>query len=207
MTDNNQLQAEPAGAPARAAREIIERLYRESSRYLLVTAFALTGDRAEAEDAVQEAFVRAFATPALVLRADNPVAWMRTVTMNIARSRIRRKQRLRMLLPRLAEPESTNLPGLAPERIVLMNAVRRLPARQRETIALFYLADMSIQETAEALEVSVTSVKTRLHRGRNALAELLRADGYQIRDEVGWDEREPEKAMIADHHDTRRAAR
>ncbi|WP_163572698.1 sigma-70 family RNA polymerase sigma factor, partial [Fodinicola feengrottensis] len=150
-----------------------------------MTAFALTGDRAEAEDAVQEAFVRAFATPALVLRADNPVAWMRTVTMNIARSRIRRKQRLRMLLPRLAEPESTNLPGLAPERIVLMNAVRRLPARQRETIALFYLADMSIQETAEALEVSVTSVKTRLHRLPHALAELLRAYAYQLRDEVG----------------------
>jgi RNA polymerase sigma-70 factor (ECF subfamily) len=157
-------------------RAVIERLYRESSRQLLVAAFALTGDLGEAEDAVQEAFVRAFAHPWKVARADNPVAWMRTVTLNIARTRYRRKRRLQALLPRMAEPEPVSLPGLSPERIVLMNAIRRLPRAQLEAITLFYLADMSVQDTATVLGVAQSVVRTRLHRGRKTLAEFLGVD-------------------------------
>lgn len=165
MTEEN----EPATA-------VIERLYREASRQFLLAAFALTADAAEAEDVVQEAFVRAFARPGQIARADNPVAWMHTVTVNIARSRLRRKRRLRLLLPALAEP-APNLPGLDAERVVLMNALRQLPLQQREAIALFYLADMSLQQVADTLGRTPAAVKARLHRGRKSLAELLGADG------------------------------
>ncbi|WP_163506913.1 RNA polymerase sigma factor [Fodinicola acaciae] len=161
------------------AEAVVERLYRECSRQLLVAAYALTGDLAEAEDAVQEAFVRAFARPGQVARADNPVAWMRIVTLNIARSRFRRKQRLNVLLRRVPAPDS-EVPAADPDRIVLVETVRRLPQAQREVIALFYLADFSLEDVARTLKVSVNVVKSRLHRGRQALAKLMREQGIDI---------------------------
>lgn len=163
-----------------AAEAVVERLYRESSRQLLVAAYALTGDLAEAEDAVQEAFVRAFARPGQVARADNPVAWMRIVTLNIARSRFRRRQRLNVLLRRVP-PTPVDLPTTEPDRIVLTDMVRLLPRQQREVITLFYLADLSLEDVALTLKVSVNVVKSRLHRGRATLGKLLREHGLDLR--------------------------
>jgi RNA polymerase sigma-70 factor (ECF subfamily) len=152
--------------------EFVERLYRESAGALVTAAYALTGDLTEAEDAVQEAFVRAFGRPEKVTRADNPVAWMRVVTLNIARSRYRRQQRFDRLLSRL-RPADERLPGLEPDHVVLVGAIRQLPRKQREAIALYYLADLSVTDISESLHVSQNVVKSRLHRGRQALAELL----------------------------------
>jgi RNA polymerase sigma-70 factor (ECF subfamily) len=169
------------GQPTTAAEAVVERLYRESSRQLLVAAYALTGDLAEAEDAVQEAFVRAFARPGQVARADNPVAWMRIVTLNIARSRFRRRQRLNVLLRRVPPPP-VDVPAAEPDRIVLTDVVRLLPRQQREVITLFYLADLSLEDVALTLKVSVNVVKSRLHRGRGTLGKLLREHGLDIRE-------------------------
>ncbi|GAA1664942.1 RNA polymerase sigma factor [Fodinicola feengrottensis] len=165
--------------PSSAAEAVVERLYRESSRQLLVAAYALTGDLAEAEDAVQEAFVRAFARPSAVARADNPVAWMRIVTLNIARSRFRRRQRLNVLLRRLP-PAPVEVPAAEPDRLFLTQVVRGLPRPQREVITLFYLADLSLEDVAQTLKVSVNVVKSRLHRGRRALAKTLREHGIDL---------------------------
>ncbi len=150
----------------------MERLYRDSSGALVTAAYALTGDLTEAEDVVQEAFIRAFSRPEKVAHADNPVAWMRVVTLNIARSRFRRRERFDHLLRRL-RPAEDRLPGLEPDHVVLVQALRRLPRKQREAIALFYLADLPVTDIAESLRVSPNVVKSRLHRGRLALAEQL----------------------------------
>jgi RNA polymerase sigma-70 factor (ECF subfamily) len=156
-------------------RAQIERLYVESGSQLLVAAYALTGDLAEAQDAVHEAFLRAFARPGRVLRTGNPVAYLRTVTLNIARERFRRRQRLRVLLRQLPAADET-LPGLSPDRTALLTAIRQLPDRQREAIALYYLADMTVEDVAAALDAPAGSVKAWLSRGRSKLAVLLGDD-------------------------------
>jgi RNA polymerase sigma factor (sigma-70 family) len=156
-------------------RAVVEQLYVDSASQLLVAAFALTGDVAEAQDAVHEAFLRAFAHPNRVVRADNPVGYLRTVTLNIARERYRRRQRLRVLMRRLPVVDD-QLPGLSPDRTALLAAIRQLPANQREAITLFYLADMTVEDVASTLKVPGGTVKAWLSRGRSKLATLLGDD-------------------------------
>ncbi|WP_163511927.1 RNA polymerase sigma factor [Fodinicola acaciae] len=150
---------------------MLEQLYRDAGRQLVLAAYALTGDITEAQDAVQEAFVRACARPGMLDDTDNPVAWMRTVTLNIARDRHRRRQRMDRLLRR-RRPEDT-VPEISPDRVTLLAALRKLPERQREVVALHYLVDLPTEEIAQLLRVPVNTVKSRLLRGKQALAGLL----------------------------------
>jgi RNA polymerase sigma-70 factor (sigma-E family) len=146
-------------------------IYEASYRRLVAQAYAVAGDRVEAEDAVQEAFARAVAAGARFHRVDNPEAWLRTVALNVIRRRWRRTRLFSSLSPRLATP--TDVPGISEDHVAVVAALRGLPFQQRETIALFYLADMSVQEIAATLGVADGTVKSRLTRGRTALAELL----------------------------------
>ena len=148
----------------------IQELYAASYRRLLGQLIGVTGNVAEAEDVVQEAFVRGLDHPRRLLSADNPEAWLRTVAVNLARSRWRRAQRLVGLAPRLVDaPRESDSDG----HIVLLQALRALPAGQREAIALHHLADLPVQEVADATGVSIGTVKARLSRGRAALLVLL----------------------------------
>jgi RNA polymerase sigma-70 factor (ECF subfamily) len=131
----------------------------------------VTGDPAEAEDAVMEAFARAATRQSSFHEADNPEAWLRTVAVNVARSRWRRMLRRSHLLPRLVTPEA--YADLPEEHLTLMAALRRLPTAQREAIALHHLADLPVAEVAHTLGVPEGTVKARLSRGRTALAALL----------------------------------
>ena len=131
----------------------------------------VTGDPAEAEDVVMEAFARAAARPQVFADVDNPEAWLRTVAVNLARSRWRRMLRWSHLIPALARSEA--YADLPEEHLALMAALRQLPAAQREAIALHHLADLPVAEVAHTLGVPEGTVKARLSRGRAALAELL----------------------------------
>ncbi|HEX5091010.1 MAG TPA: SigE family RNA polymerase sigma factor [Nocardioides sp.] len=148
----------------------IQQLYAASYRRLLGQLIGVTGSVAEAEDVVQEAFVRGLDRPRQLLGADNPEAWLRTVAVNLARSRWRRAQRFLGLAPRLAEdPVAGDTDG----HLVLVQALRRLPAGQREVIALHHLADLTVEQVADTLGIPAGTVKARLSRGRAALSALL----------------------------------
>ncbi len=147
----------------------IRDLYAGAYRRLLGQLIGVTGSVAEAEDVLQEAFVRGLDHPRR-LGAENPEAWLRTVAVNLARSRWRRAQRLIGLAPRLVdEPHVGDVDG----RLDLLQALRQLPAGQREVIALHHLADLSVEQVADMLNLATGTVKARLSRGRAALSTLL----------------------------------
>jgi RNA polymerase sigma factor (sigma-70 family) len=150
----------------------VREIYEASYRRLVAQAYAVAGDRVEAEDAVQEAFARAVAAGTRFRRVDNPEAWLRTVALNVIRRRWRRARLFSSLSPRLATP--ADVPGISEDHVAVVHALRSLPFQQRETIALFYLADLTVQEIAATLDVADGTVKSRLTRGRTALAGLLR---------------------------------
>ena len=148
----------------------IQDLYAASYRRLLGQLIGVTGSVAEAEDVVQEAFVRGLDHPGRLLDADNPEAWLRTVAVNLARSRWRRARRLVGLAPRLVEePRDADSDG----HLVLLQALRKLPASQREVIALHHLADLTVEQVADTLDLPTGTVKARLSRGRATLSTLL----------------------------------
>ena len=152
----------------------VHEVYTASYRRLVGQLVGVTGSLAEAEDVVQEAFVRACNHARTFRATDNPEAWLRRVAVNLARSRWRRVKRWTGLMPTLADPA----PGreLSPDHVALVAALKRLPAAQREAIALHHIADLPVHEVAAALGVPVGTVKARLSRGRAALATLLAAE-------------------------------
>jgi len=155
----------------------IRELYAGSYRRLLGQLIGVTGSVAEAEDVVQEAFVRGLDHPRRLLGADNPEAWLRTVAVNLARSRWRRAQRLVGLAPRLVyEHPDTDTDS----NVVLLEALRKLPAGQREVIALHHLADLTVAQVADTLGLPTGTVKARLSRGRAALSALLVTEGPHV---------------------------
>ena len=149
----------------------VREVYEASYRRLVAQAYAVAGDRVEAEDAVQEAFARAVAAGDRFRRVDNPEAWLRTVALNVLRRRWRRARLFRALSPRLATP--ADVPGISEDHVAVVEALRALPFQQRETLALFYLGDLSVQEVAATLGVAEGTVKSRLTRGRAALAAQM----------------------------------
>jgi len=163
--------------PARAAAEqALAELYHASYRKLVTQLFAFTTDLTEAQDVVQEAFARALARPQGLVDIDSPEAWLRTVAVNVVRRRWRRRKILDTILLRdrpVAQFVET-APG--PERADLRAALAELPRVYREVIVLHYLADLPVDQVAQLLSIPVGTVKSRLSRGRAALAARL--DGY-----------------------------
>ncbi|GAA5188589.1 SigE family RNA polymerase sigma factor [Rugosimonospora acidiphila] len=158
-------------------REQVREVYAVSAGRLVAQLYALTGDFGEAQDVVHEAFAKALVRPGQLARADNPEAWLRTVAVNLARSRYRRRAVFDRLVRtgRVDRPEAS-VPGLSPDRVALVAALQRLPHAVRESIVLHHLADLPVAEIAAVLGCSPSTVKARLVRGRRALSELLGED-------------------------------
>ena len=154
------------------AADGLQELYQASYRRLVAQIGALVGDLAEAEDLVQEAFARAVPRWDAIRRYDNPEAWLRTVAMNLARSKWRRATRGAAVMLRLRASHEDAGPPSA-DHVALVAAMRTLPAAQREALVLFHVADLTVEDIARELGVPSGTVKARLSRGRAALAGLL----------------------------------
>jgi RNA polymerase sigma-70 factor (ECF subfamily) len=101
----------------------------------------------------------------------DPEAWVRTVAFRRAIDHQRRSARQRRALLRLGPPPS--LPPVDAEHLDLVRALRRLPVAQREVLVLHYVAELAVERIAAELRVPVGTVKSRLARGRAALANQL----------------------------------
>lgn len=157
---------------ARAGAEVeFREIFKVSYRRLVVQLYGVTGDSVEAEDLVQEAFVKAAAAGRRFMELDNHEAWLRTVAINIQRSRWRRLRNFSRIRDRVVTPP-TDLPALE-ERLDVIAALRGLPEGMREVVALHYLADLDVATVAETLGIPEGTVKSRLSRGRDALALAL----------------------------------
>src|SRR5262245_51112318 len=118
--------------------------------------YAFTGDHGEAQDVVEEAFVRAWDRRREVLADGAPEAWVRTVAMRLAVSRWRRARRWVELVRRTPPPEHT--PGPDPERAALVAALRKLPEPQRMALVLHHLCDLSVEQVASLVGLARLSV-------------------------------------------------
>jgi RNA polymerase sigma-70 factor (ECF subfamily) len=145
--------------------------YAASYPQVVGQVYALVGNLHDAEELTQEAFARAYANWARVGGYDVPVAWVRRVAFNLASTGFRRAGRGAAALLRLGPPEPV-LP-VSVEAAAVMEALGRLPMRYRSAVVLHHLVDLSVEEVAAELGVPAATVKTRLVRGRRALAAML----------------------------------
>jgi RNA polymerase sigma factor (sigma-70 family) len=141
----------------------------------VLAAYAMTNDLGAAEEITQEAFAVAYGRQHQVARTDSPEAWLRTVVVNLARRRFRRRATLdRILRRQQAEPPPLGVPP--DEHLDLHDAIRGLGQEHRTVVVLHYLADLPVEEIAAVLGVPEGTVKSRLSRARAALAERLRTE-------------------------------
>ncbi|GAB3934881.1 SigE family RNA polymerase sigma factor [Kribbella albertanoniae] len=159
--------------------ESLLEIYDGCYRRLVGQLYALCGSLPEAEDAVQEAFVRAIEKPRRFNQLENPEAWLRMVALNIARSRFRRTSTFHRIMSRTGPP-GDSVPGLTPDHVTLVDALRRLPWDQREVITLYHIVDLPVREIAVQLGVPEGTVKARLSRGRIRLAPLIREFAEEV---------------------------
>ncbi len=141
----------------------------------LVGAVALAcGDPSLAEDAVQEAVVRAWERA----ERDEPIerldAWVATVALNLTRSGIRRRIAERRARKRLETVQTAPEPSADP--IDVSRALVALPRRQRDAVVLRYFLELSTAETAEAMGTSEGTVKSQLSKARAHLEVALALD-------------------------------
>lgn len=152
--------------------EEFDEFYSASFARLTGQIYAMIGNRDEAQECVQEAFVRAWAHRRKLAQADHPEAWVRTTAYRIAVSRWRRVKLSRRPGDRAVSPATQTAP-VDESRVALVTALRKLPEAQRQALVLHHLCDLPVQAVAREVGVPEGTVKARLSRGRTALAALL----------------------------------
>jgi RNA polymerase sigma-70 factor (ECF subfamily) len=152
----------------------VQSLY-EASYPRLVGVLALAaGDRAEAEEVVQEAFVRLLGRWSTVSAYDDPEAWVRRVAFRLLSNRWRKRATGCGPSVRLGPPPV--VAGPTADRLDVARALAELPIAQRQVVVLHHLVGLDLAAVAAELDVPVGTVKSRLSRARAALAPLLREE-------------------------------
>ena len=178
-------------AHARAGdRAAFRAIMTRCNQRLFRVARAVVRDEAEAEDVLQEAYLRAFAAIAGFRGESGVATWLTRIVLNEAHGRLRRRKTTVDLDQVEAAQETAqvlNFPGMTksedPEadaaraqiRRILERAVDALPEPFRLVFILREVEDLSVEETASHLNLKVETVKTRLHRARKRLRDALDA--------------------------------
>lgn len=147
-------------------------------RQVVATVEFVCGSLATAEDAVQEAMARAWEREARGETIDRLAAWVTTVALNLARSQMRRWRSERKAHSRLAplQRDLPDAPSASGDAHAVREALRALPRRQREVTALRYYLGLDVAAIAAWLGIGEGTVKAQLFRARQGLADALRDD-------------------------------
>ncbi|MCP4935693.1 MAG: RNA polymerase sigma factor [bacterium] len=170
--------------------QAFERLIRNYNQRLYRIARAIVRDDMEAEDVVQETYIKAFTNLDKFQGSDRLGAWLARITTNLAIDRTRKSNRAQKLVDDLlnlapnTNEQSTQISSsqtLSPERQAAMSQIRKLLEREidllpdgfREVFVLRVVEELSIEETSDILQIPHATVKTRLHRARRKLQSSL----------------------------------
>jgi len=165
--------------PRWTADEALERLYAAHWRQLVRLSVLLVRDLGTAEEVVQDAFIAVHKRWDKLRDHDRALAYLRQAVVNQSRSTLRHRMVVARHVARGPDPDPAAgaEPGeVLDRRSAVLEAMRALPQRQREVLALRYYLDLSEAEIADALGISRGAVKSHASRGAAALRELLRGD-------------------------------
>ena len=151
--------------------ETIRRVVETYSPMLLRLACTRLGSAADAEDAVQEAFLRLLTARPVFRDAEHEKAWLIRTTLQRASDIRRRAEQRNIPLEDITEPMAPESPGEE-----LRSAVQALPEKYGAVIHLHYYEGYSIKEIAKLLGLPAATVGTRLARGRERLRQMLKED-------------------------------
>jgi RNA polymerase sigma-70 factor, ECF subfamily len=164
--------SESPSASSDAVRAICEVSY---SRLVGVVSLA-AGGRDEAEECVQEAFIRLLREWPTVSQYDSPEAWTRKVALRLLSNQRRKARNGIKALLRVGAPASA--PAPTGDALDVQRALGRLSLGQRQVVVLYYLLGLGVAEIAAELDVAPGTVKSRLSRARETLSQLLHEEAF-----------------------------
>ena len=157
----------------------LEEFLRDGYRRVVGAVALVSGSLSTAEDAVQEALVRAVERSKGPNDIDSLEPWVVTVALNLSRSRLRRLIVERRASSKLVEPAPVSPDSDAMDA---RSALAALPRRQREAIVLRYFLDLDVREVAEVMGIGEGTAKSKLARARQTLARRLDARSEPVPD-------------------------
>jgi RNA polymerase sigma-70 factor (ECF subfamily) len=174
--EDRDLVRQALDGDVRAYRRLIER-YRNAVYGL---AISFVGDFDLAEDMAQEAFILGYYRLGTLTDRDRFGVWLRTITANLCRMELRRR-RAAPVEDGAFDADRVAGPGPAPDVVYEQDAIRRqvrealmgLSEKDRETVTLYYLEGLTVEEVGRFLDVSGAAVKGRLHRARKQLQKEM----------------------------------
>lgn len=183
--DNERNEAAMIAEVLAGKTEAFHELIRPYERSVYLMALSLLHNEAEAEDAAQEAFIKAYRNLGRFRSESRFSTWLIAIALNEARARLRRKQP--GLTDSIDDTEGPVVPAQLTDwreipsetlerqevRSLIRRALSALPLAYREVFVLRELEERNVKETAETLGITVASVKMRLHRARMMLQKQL----------------------------------
>ncbi|MDT2286628.1 RNA polymerase sigma factor SigW [Paenibacillus larvae] len=169
-------------------------LYKDKIYHL---AYRMLSNSQEAEDAVQETFLRVYMNLERYDVKQKFSTWIFRIATNLCIDRLRKRKPTYSLDAEMPDSEGNDFYAMLPskedtpeDQVILSEtqehircAINTLPVKYKTIVVLRYLHDMSLQEISDVLNIPVTTVKTRVHRGREYLRQKL-SDEYQKKDET-----------------------
>jgi RNA polymerase sigma-70 factor (ECF subfamily) len=150
--------------------EDFEAIVTKHENRLYRTALAITGNMSDAEDIVQEAFLRAYERAPDFETEEHEKAWLIRVTVNLCNSRLRSPWRKRII------PFLDSYPTSEPEQHELLEQIMTLPTKYRTVIHLFYYERYSIKDISELTGQKESTVRSHLTRARQKLKSFLKEE-------------------------------
>ena len=188
LSSQKRREAEMIAAILAGETQLYHELIRPHERSVYMMALSYMQNEADAEDVAQEAFIKAFRGLSTFRAESKFSTWLISITLNEARGRLRRQSVVRMeSLEETSQEDKPVSPALLRDwreipsealerkeiRQLLHDAVERLPEIYRQVFLLRDVEELNVNETAEVLNISVPSVKVRLHRARLMLQKQL----------------------------------
>ena len=160
--------------PSPGENDDLRDFYAATYSRLVGTLTLAAGSRVEAEEVVQDAFIRLVARWDTVSKYDDPESWVRLVAFRLLSNRLRRARHGAAALLRFRPGRTEALPP--DDQSHVLTALRSLPLGQREAVVLHHMLDLSVETVAQQLGISTGTVKSRLSRARASLAPLLQIE-------------------------------
>lgn len=174
--------------------ERLNEVYEEYNRYIYHLCLKLTRNTTEAEDLMQEVWVKVVRYETNVDEVEHLKAWLTTITMNTFRDRYRKNVRRSKYM--MHQPETLDVPVLdlvpnndiSTEELVEKDIIRKLVQEKmnqldsiyQKTLWYFYIEQYSLIEISNVMKVSIGTVKSRLFRAKARLKEMLMADASAV---------------------------
>lgn len=149
--------------------EYITGLVKKHSKSMLKAAYAVVKNRDDAEDAVQEAFIKLIKKQPAFNDEEHEKAWLLRVTINLSKDMLKASNRKN-------EPVTNDFIYIQQEQDKVLPYVMKLEEKYRTVIHLYYYEGYSIKEIASILSLPVATVGTRLRRGKAKLKNILKGD-------------------------------